>query len=61
LSHNSDSCVAPTTTRWMLSNESAASSSCILSQLDDCWPALITAGGFSPMPPCCAPGQLFQG
>src|ERR671911_1940137 len=48
LSYNSDSCVAPTTTRWMLSNESAASSSCISNQLDDCSPALRTASGLSP-------------
>src|SRR5215212_10891179 len=48
LSYNSDSCVAPPTTRWMLLGESAASSSCIASQSDDCSPALITASGLSP-------------
>src|SRR5215204_4650247 len=48
LSYNSDSCVAPSTTRWMLCDESAASSSCISSQSDDCSPALTTARGLSP-------------
>ena len=48
LSYNSNSCVAPSTTRWMLCEESAASSSCIASQSDDCPPALTTATGLSP-------------
>ena len=61
LSYNSDSCVAPSTTRWMLSDESAASSSCIASYLDDCWPALITASGLSPMPPMLRTWALVSG
>ena len=61
LSYNSDSCVAPSTTRWILSDESATSSSCIASYLDDCWPALITASGLSPMPPMLRSWALVSG
>ena len=61
LSYNSDSCVAPSATQWMLSDESATSSSCISSKPDDCWPALITASGLSPMPPMLRTWALVSG
>src|ERR671916_212167 len=60
-SYNSDTCVAPSTTRWMLLGESAASSSCISSQLDGCSAALTTASGFSPRLPASRTCAVVSG
>src|ERR671917_2266431 len=47
-SYSSDTWVAPSTTRWVLSDERAASSSCSSSQAGGCSPALTTSSGLSP-------------
>src|SRR5215212_2954416 len=51
LSYNSDSCVAPFTTRCLLLDERVASLSCSLSQLGSDLPAVTTASGLFPRLP----------
>src|SRR5215211_4414182 len=52
LSYNSDSCVAPSTTRWLLLEDvRVASLSCRLSQLGSDAPAVTTASGLFPRLP----------